>query len=193
MTTTETTQWLDHSSRHIRPAERASDPAALAQATSAAEQAAAEHEAASQALDVADGIARRNPIGADKAALHLLVMAEEGARQRRDLTRRLREELAVVEIIHEADEQLGRLSDAAYAAERAARTALDTFAAALLDLRHEQARIMYALHEATPDLGMRLRLTGLSDRYAALPLSSPPAVDRLARLVEPTRLQLDAR
>jgi hypothetical protein len=166
---------------YVRPAPVEHDPQALADAEAAAKADAAAWEEAAAALDAIEGRARRHASTVPPGDLRAAQLAEEGARRRLDRSRRAVEERRVAALIAAAVDELPELDDAVTAADQAAGAALDDLAAATGELHRYRARLVAALRAAAPDeLAARLRLTGLEDRWAALPPAGPDPAARIA-------------
>jgi hypothetical protein len=181
---------VDATTQVVTPAQMEHDQAALDAAEVARLAADAEHEAAARHLDVLEGAARRNPGSVDKGELRAAALAMEGTGQRRDTALRRVEERRVVLIISEAAQRQALLAEAVEATRAAASAALDAHAGALVELAAEQIRMRTDLVEATReggDLSARIRLTGQTDRYEALPAAVTDPGEQLSRLATAAR------
>lgn len=156
------------------------DPARRDRAWFELQTAEAAHRLAARELDALEGQIRGGR--ADRAALREATLREEGAQAQVERARREHEEQVVLEVLADAADHLHRLAVEIDAAEQAAAAALDRLAAGYRDLNHARAQLDHELSEATNDLGMRLHLTGNTERYRALPAAIPDREARLARL-----------
>jgi hypothetical protein len=180
---------VDAYTQVIRPAQMEHDPHALDEAEAALLAVAAEYETIARRVDVLDGTARRHPSSVDRAELRAATLAEDGARQRLDTARREAEERRVVAVLSDSADQQAQLARAVEETEAAAAAALDAHAAVLLELAGEQRRLRAELAQAAraEDLPARIRLTGQTDRYDALPAAVTEPGERLARLAAAAR------
>lgn len=169
----------DVSATVVKPAPLEHDPVALADAEAAAKADLSAWEEASAALDVIEGRGRRAPTSVPPADLRAAQLAEEGARRRVDRSRRAVEERRVAALVAAAVDELAELEAWSAGSTQRAGAALDELAGDAAELHRYWANLRAAMNAAAAEPSVVLRLTGLADRWAALP---PPGPDPAAAI-----------